>query len=1304
MKHLFLFLICKLFLVLTVWGNPAEPLPTIMFKQLSTTEGLSNNSVRSIFRDSRGFLWIGTESGLNKYDGYSFQQYHRNNSGLSNDAINNIFEGPEGNVWIGTSDGYSIYDYKTGKFNNNYKNILEKLKIPSKNILGIGKTLKNEFWAYDYSKLYIWDNNSLKAYPLSTKKISNISIGAQYIHIMYSNGVLYSINKQTSETKEIAIPAVYRPLLENHEPNVYTDHNENIWIYTYQNSLLLCKSNLTQQWENIHLSNCKNTQYNRVQCILDLGNGNVWILTSHMGLFIYNTLNKSLANLQHNPLKSHTIASNNLNTIYQDKDGIIYIGNFKHGISYYSPMSQIILCNKSLEYDDVLTFCKDTDPEFIYYGTDGTGLIRQSLITDTYEKIPTPANIVVDLSIDSKSHLWIGTFQKGLLCYLKGQIRQYTTNNSQLLEDNVYTVEVDKHGYVWIGTMRGYIQRLNPETGVFDTILYRPGEFFMRDMYYDNDRHLYVASTGGLIIIDTETQAYNIYSETSRFKETNMLTVYKDSRDLLWIGHPHGLSIWNQKNGLAANLARAIIEDNNHQMWIGTGNGISRIQITNGTYSIVNYSVNDGLICNDTNIHAILKLGNGNILIGTPKGYQTIIPQDILSTNYDAHIYLTGIELKSQTDYFNILGGSSLECAQSLSLTEKENSSTLFFSALDLIETDKIKYAYKISQSHADWIYTENNKIDLSMLPAGNYTLSVKACNSQGIWSPNIKELKIKILPPWWRTWWAYGIYASITLCIILLIIRNLHSRHKQKQIMQAIEVENEKQQKITDMKLQFFANISHELRTPLSLIINPLEEFFVNHPEYRKGILDIVKQNADYLLELINQLLDFRKLDAKAETLKYKHDNILIILDEIFHSFDPIAQKRNISYSLTGPQHSVFMDFDYDKVRKICTNILSNAFKFTPNKGSISLDIAVKGKSLELTFTDTGCGIEDESKEKIFQRFYQSGKNQSSNGGSGIGLHIVSEYVKMHQGTVCVKDNQPCGSVFLITLPLHQNSSTAVNGEETQIPETKEEPHPFTILLVDDNYDFLKFLSESLAKKYHVLKATNGKQALNVLEKEDIDLVVSDIMMPEMDGLELCTTIKNDIRYSHIPIILLTAKASEEHQLEGLSVGADDYITKPFNMEVLKLRINKIIEMNVKRQEIFNQEIKIEPSRITITPLDQQLVEKAIQIVEGNISETEFSVEELASNLNISRSYFYKKMIKITGKKPIEFIRTIRMKRAQQLLAESQMQISEIAYTLGYNSPKVFSKHFKEEFDISPSEFIRQHSKKTQTDEEGDE
>ena len=1305
MKQLLSILICCLLFTAAAFGSSVESPPAVMFKQLSTTEGLSNNSVRSIFRDSRGFLWIGTESGLNKYDGYSFQRYYRNNSELLNDAISDIFEGPDGNIWARMANGYSICDYKTGRFNNDYKQVLEQYGIPGKNILRAGVTEAGEFWAYDSSKLYIRNDGSstIKAFSLQAEKIINISIGSQFIYIMYANGSLYSINKQTSETREVDIPASYKPLLDSQEPYIYVDRSGSLWIYTIQSSLLLHRNSTAQEWEEISLNNDKDIQYNRVQRILDLRDGNIWILTSHRGLFIYNPLNKSLTNLVHNPLKPHTIASNNLSTIYQDKDGIVWLGNFKHGISYYSPLSQIILSHKSLEYDDVLTFCCDTGNEHIYYGTDGTGLIRQSLKTDAYEMIPTPANIVVDLSTDAKDRLWIGTYQKGLICYYKGQIRQYTTANSQLLENNVYTVEVDRHGYVWIGTMRGYLQRLNPETGQFDTILYRPEEFFVHDMYYDNEHQLYVATSGGLIVIDTETKAYNIYSETSRFKENNMLTVYKDSRGLLWIGHPHGLSIWDpqtdslhfidQKNGLAANLVRAIIEDNNRQMWIGTGNGISRIQFANGVYSIVNYSVSDGLICNDTNVHAILKLDNGNILIGTPKGYQTIIPQEILATDYNTDIYLTSIELKSGKALDDMLGGNSPECAQTLTFTEENNSFILSFSALDLVEPDKIKYAYKIDQSHSNWIYAENNKITLSMLPAGNYTLSVKVCNSQGIWSPNVKNLRIIVLPPWWRTWWAYTIYAGIVLCLISFIVRYLRIRHKEKEILQAIEQENERQQKVSNMKLQFFANISHELRTPLSLIINPLEEFFENYPEHRKGILDMVKQNADYLLELINQLLDFRKLDANAETLKYRHDDIVIILSEIFHSFNPIAQKRNISYTFSSPQHSIFMDFDYDKIRKITTNILSNAFKFTPNKGSISLNVEVTGNNLQLTFSDTGCGIDDAAKEKVFQRFYQSSKNQSSSGGSGIGLHIVSEYVKMHQGSICVRDNQPCGSVFVITMPLHQNGNEAEDIETTVLQAAEEEPHPFTILLVDDNYDFIKFLSESLSKQYQVLKAMNGKQALGVLEREDVDLVVSDIMMPEMDGLELCAAIKNDIRYSHIPIILLTAKASEEHQLEGLSVGADDYITKPFNMGVLKLRINKIIEMTAKRQELFNREIRIEPSRITITPLDQQLVEKAIQIVEENISETEFSVEELASSLNISRSYFYKKMIKITGKKPIEFIRTIRMKRAQQLLAESQMQVAEIAYTLGYNSPKVFSKHFKEEFNISPSEFMKQQT-----------
>ncbi len=1319
---LYMCLPCSLpFAAFAASGNKAVVQPAVMFKQLSTTEGLSNGSVRSVFRDSRGFLWVGTESGLNKYDGYTFHQYQRNNSDLPDDAVSDIFEGAEGNIWVRTSIGYSIYDYRTGRFDNDYKSALERLDIPGKSILDMGMTAANEFWAYDRSKLYIrnLEENSLKAFPLSLEKVSNVSIGTGYIYVMYADGALYGIDKQTSETVEIPLPTGCKALVENNGAKVYADKGGTLWVYTSQNSLLLHKSPLTGMWENISLNGSEGIQYNRIQRILDLGDGHVWILTTHLGLFIYNTFDKSLVNLHHDPLKPHTLASNNLSAIFQDKEGTVYIGNYKHGVSYYSPTSQIFLGDKSLEYDDIIAFSKDADPEYIYYGTDGSGLIRQSLVSGKYEKIATPANIVVDLTIDAKGRLWAGTFQKGLLCCWKGQVRQYTTANSRLLENSVYSVKADKRGYLWIGTMRGYIQRLDPETGQFDTVLYRPGEFYIQDMFYDNDHGLYVASIGGLIIIDTETQAYEIHAENSRFKETKMLTVYKDSRGLLWVGHPHGLSVWNQetdsirfidrKGGLAANLVRAIVEDDNRQMWIGTGNGISRIRLAGDTLaSIVNYSVSDGLLCNDINVHAVLKLDNGNILMGTPQGYQTIIPQERTATGYDALIYLTGIDLKSGTWHAGILGGNSLECAQTLAISERENSFTLSFSALDLVETDKIKYAYRINQNPAGWIYADNNKINLSMLPAGSYTLSVKACNSQGIWSPNVKELRIKILPPWWRTWWAYTLYAIVTSGIVLLVVRYVRAGRKQRRLMLAIEQENEKQRHLNNLKLQFFANISHELRTPLSLIKGPLEEFFTLHPEYRKGLLETVKQHADYLLELIDQLLDFRRLDAKSETLRCRHDNVLMLLGEIFHSFDQTARKRGIDYRLTMPSHPLYMDFDYDKLRKICMNILSNAFKFTPGKGSISLEVAEKGTDLELTFSDTGCGIADDSKEKIFQRFYQSDKNPSGIGGSGIGLHIVSEYVKMYHGTIRVMDNQPCGSVFIIRLPLHQTDTVTEACPQGDVEQTlqtaapSEETRRHTILLVDDNYDFLKFLSESLSKQYHVLKATNGKQALHALEKKKVDLVVSDVMMPEMDGLELCSTIKSDIRFSYIPVILLTAKAGEEYLLDGLHGGADDYITKPFNMEVLKLRVDKLIETSARCQALLNEEIKIEPSRIAITPLDRQLVQKAIRIVEENIGNTEFSVEELAYNLHISRSYFYKKMVKITGKKPIEFIRTIRMKRAQQLLTESQMQVSEIAYTLGYNFPKVFSKHFKEEFHVSPSEYMRQHAQKGGVKQEG--
>lgn len=1304
-------LLCLIGILLPLWTMAAdreEVSSAVMFKQLSTTDGLSNNSVRCIFRDSRGFLWIGTESGLNKYDGYAFRQYYRSNSDLSGDAIRAIFEDPEQDIWVQLGGGYCIYDYRTGLFDNNYKQKLENLQIPGRNILRVGSTVDGEFWAYDAEKIYLKtsDNRGVKTFLLRKHPVSSVHVRPQKIYVVYGDERLYIIDRQTSQGEEIVIPEPYKALVAGHDPVLYVGRNGDLWLYTYQNSLLLHREAASGQWENIRLTSDVDNLYNRVQRICDLGNGQVWILTSHTGLFIYNTGDKSLANLRHSNTNPNTLASNNLSAIFQDRDGTVWVGNFKHGVSYYSPSSQIIYAYESSANEDILAFCEDPETGEIYYGTDGNGLLRIDSRGEP-DKVLTPANIIVDLSMDNAGRLWMGTFQMGLLVRSRnGTVRQYTTANSGLLDNAVYTVEADRDDYIWVGTLGGHVQRLDPRTGEFLTMLNRPGEYSVRDMYYDKDRTLYVATLGGLILIDTDALSYDICSENHRFREQDVQTVYKDSRGMVWLGHSHGLSVWDprkdsiyfidQSQGLAANLVRAIVEDKYHRMWIGTGNGLSCIQQLNGARTIVNYSVNDGLICNDANVHAILRTHGGNILIGTPRGWQCLLPQETIPAAYEADVVLTGISLKSGKPLSDVLGDRSPEVADCLVLKEADNTFVLFFSALNLVEADKVKYAYRIGGDSSPWMNAEGNRVNLSMLPTGHYTLEVRAGSPQGVWSPCIKQLDIRIVPPWWRSWWAFIGYMLVVLAALWQVIRYVRARQRMETIQQAVEEENEKQQRVTNLKLQFFANISHELRTPLSLIINPLDEFLENHAEYRQSLLGLARQNAAYLLELINQLLDFRRLDAQAEKLHCKHDNVLIILSEIFHSFDIFARKKNITYTLTCSHDSIFMDFDYDKVRKIATNILSNAFKFTPAKGSISLDVEVKEGNLVLSFSDTGCGVDDASKGKIFTRFYQSDRSGTHTGGSGIGLHITSEYVKMHRGTICVKDNRPTGSVFIVTLPLHQDAVAAepmpATGGEA-VTEEKAVAEGFCILLVDDNPDFLGFLADSLGKEYHVLKAQNGRQALQRLELEDVDLVVSDVMMPEMDGLELCRTIKTDIRYSHIPVILLTAKAGEDHQLEGLSKGADDYVTKPFNMAVLKARIRNIIDANAKRREYFDRDIRIEPSRITITPLDQQLVEKAIQIVEENIADSEFSVEELASRLNISRSYFYKKLTKITGKKPIEFIRTIRMKRACQLLEESQLQVSEIAYMLGYNSPRIFSRHFKDEFGVSPSEYLRRQS-----------
>jgi len=534
----------------------------------------------------------------------------------------------------------------------------------------------------------------------------------------------------------------------------------------------------------------------------------------------------------------------------------------------------------------------------------------------------------------------------------------------------------------------------------------------------------------------------------------------------------------------------------------------------------------------------------------------------------------------------------------------------------------------------------------------------------------------------------------------LMYIIHKNKKRHRLKLEQQRVQMDHEKEKHINEMKLRFFTNISHDLRTPLTLIITPLQILLneATNDGMRKKLNTIYK-NAHQLLTLINSLLDFRKLDVDAEILNLKSGDFVNLVRDIYTSFCDYANERKIKFSLFNEMENLSMQFDHDKIQKTLTNLLSNAFKYTPEGGTIEIQISKEYDNVCVSVSDSGSGISNEEKILVFERFYQAPQKQEKTG-SGIGLHIANGYVSLHGGTISVTDNDPQGSIFTFKIPIREveinyEEKLPTNKvlEEVSIEDIESEEILRTkpvLLFVDDNKDFCEFMADNLGEEYSVITANNGQEAIEQLDKFDVTIVISDVMMPVMNGTELCKKIKSNIYWSHIPVILLTARTAEEYVIEGLELGADDYIVKPFNINLLKLRIRKFIEWTEKSHITFSQKLDVSPAEITITSLDEILIGKAIKVVEDHISDAEFLVESLGAALGLSRGHLYKKLMAVTGKGPAEFIRTIRLKRGRQLLEKSQLQIAEIAYEVGYNSPKRFSINFREEFGMSPSEYLR--------------
>jgi signal transduction histidine kinase/ligand-binding sensor domain-containing protein/DNA-binding response OmpR family regulator len=1306
--------------------------PSYVFLHLTTKDGLSNGNITSIIKDSYGFLWIGTEYGLNRYDGSEFKTYTTEANDSSSIVSNNILglqEDGLSNIWINSST-YMVYNRNKDNFINDVPGFLQRFGIVVDRNYKIYVDKEKDLWVLSGQQLFFYDTqkNALKTFNLSVRLDEVVTVelsdDGENLYGLLRPGLLWQINKQTGRQQVIEEPNNPNLRLYN---KLYADYKGGLWLWSGSTDVIFYRRNKKAAWVQLQLN--RGSQSKRMLRFMDVRNGHIWIGTDHNGLLIYNVASGEVTNLQEDQNTSSSIASNHVEYLYHDDNGIIWIGHNKNGISYYHNSLQSIVNVEQTDCEDVSVILEDRDGR-IWLGTDGNGLFVKDK-GKGIRQLSVPKSPIVSLLEDRKGRIWIGTYLDGLYRYENGKVDWFSTENSDLAGNNIWSLKEDRYGNLWIGTLGGAIQLLrNGEENLNSMENECEGMRHPMDMFYDGGDKLYIATVYGLYIVDIKTNDCSSYlgnkSGTQNFKQGLISCVYKDSRDNIWLGHAEGLSLWDVKkdtiyyidktNGLRDNIIHGIVEDDHQNLWVTTSNGLSVVTVEqdkqgNLMITCKNFTDEDGLIDNYFNNRAICKVRSGDILVGGTEGYSIVNPNKMLEKNQPpAKVIFTGLSVGiDQIVVDSLYKGRKLlerpmELTRSLTFRYDDKLIQIKYTTGDLLYPNKVRYAYRMKGLQEQWQNTSENRIVFSSLAPGDYELEIKACNSDGEWSNQVSYLNINVTPPFYLSGWAWALYILSGITIVVYIIYRSRRRQKIKLEAQRMQLVREQETNLYEMKLRFFTNISHDLRTPLTLILTPLQTLLNGSMDggLRKK-LEMINKSAEQLLHLINTLLDFRKLDAGGEVLRCKQGDIVSFVRELCFTFQGTAAERQIEFSFDSKVEVLTTQFDPDKLRKVMMNLLSNAFKFTPDGGVVTVSISREEDDVYLAVSDTGEGILNVDKPHVFDRFFQSSRCPEKTG-SGIGLHIVSEYVRMHYGTISVEDNKPHGSTFIVRLPVwNEDISDELSPDSTENEEQFEQeqqqkvPSNPVLLFVDDNRDFCEFMADSLSDEYTVILAYNGQEALEKLRENEISIVVSDVMMPVMSGTELCEKIKTNIQWSHIPVILLTVRTTEEYQLEGLKLGADDYITKPFNFNLLKLRIQKFLEWTEKCHISFSQKMDVSPSEITITSLDEQLIEDAIKAVEEHIDDPEFSVEDLGRLVGLSRSHLYKKLMSITGKGPAEFIRTIRLKRGRQLLEKSQLQISEIAYAVGFNSPKRFSINFKNEFGISPSDYLRRLNNNTE-------
>lgn len=1324
------------FIFFVICSLNAQAFKHANFQVIDVKAGLSDNYVHDILNDRNGFMWFATHNGLNCYDGYHFKHYTTEQLGAYDNNILRVWEDSSGTIWIKTHGNYYFYNREKDKLENT---IQTKLKS-----MGIHQPIEQLFIDEDRN-LWCSTNNTLHYFQFSENTLNELNIPIQTTisdmncrnkkaYLLLNNGNIVHVDW---ENKNLETITHINHDFSNLAPHIYVDKKGHIWIYTTHGNEIGCYSIENNEWIAFPGQEVLSKEHCNITALSDDGKGNIWIGTDSRGIIISHFQEQTYTRLHKGSNMSHSLPSNHITSIYQDKNNLIWVGTGKQGVSYTNLHKINIKNHPSIKFEDISSLIEDQDGN-LWIGLDGEGITKYDVNNKTnihYRQASKsiPSDLIVCSYLDSQNRLWWGTFGGGAFYYQNGAFNtpEFYTNNSK--SENPYYIRritEDSSKNIWMATYAQGLCKWEP-TGNIKSYTTENTDLltnYIADLSCRDGKILYIATGSGVYRMNTETD----FLTEIRHKRTGKTLmpdnfancIFEDSRGLIWVGGRKEVCAYNPQNdfityistndGLSHPKVKAITEDNNHNIWISTDHGITYVVVNHkseGNYTLECYPYykEDGLGNYTFNNFSIFCNNKGNILIGGAGGYVEIDPNIVPHHNYNHRIVYTGlylnenrVEVDKPEEDGRVLLNKNMQLTDIIQLDYSDRHFSVEVSSMEYGELHKLQYVYRLNKNEK-WYKLDGNRIYFNNLAPGKYMLEVKVKEDVKSTNNPTSTLIIHVQPPFWLSTMAYIIYLIVFIFLVSLFVLNFKRKHLKMLRQQKRELEISQKQEINEAKLRFYTNISHDLRTPLTLIISPIEKLLQSNlsiPEIIRKDLDLMYRNSLLLLDVVNQLLDLRRIEKGKVQLNLSHGNLSEFINDICSSFQPYETKRNIHLEIDIQEENLETDFDRNKMLRIMMNLLSNAFKYNIENGKVTITIKRIVNENNQSFaclivSDTGIGIKEENKEKIFDLYYQEKQSYDTTyASSGIGMHIVKEYVSLHGGTICIEDNEPQGTKFIISLPIkkgQKNNILSMSSLPTFIPE-KSKDMKVSVLIVEDNDDFRHFLSNFLKDYFITIEASNGEEALSLIEQHEINFIICDIRMPGINGLELCQRIKNDIKYSHIPVMLLTARTNEEHIMEGLREGADEYITKPVNLGILLLRINRILEWTKNNHKKIEKEAII-PSEITMSQLDNQLITKIMDYININMDNSEFSVEELSEEVGLSRGHLYKKMMSIVGKSPQEFIRIMRIRKGKELLDNNADNISQIAYQIGL-SPKLFAKYFKEEYGCSPSTYLKEGNK----------